>query len=119
MAWHFRNGDKWLAELREKQLINALIMPCSRLQLQIMRGNKVVEIKTIGVNKGTEASRLYSNDNYDFVMALGDDITDEDMFHALPAEAITIKVSSISDHARYSLSQRGAIRFLNALIKTD
>jgi trehalose 6-phosphate synthase/phosphatase len=119
IAWHYRNCDKWLAELREKQLINALMMPCSRLNLQIMRGNKVVEIKTIGVNKGTEATRLVNSDSYDFIMAMGDDITDEDMFHALPSDAITIKVASISDHARYSLSQRGAIRFLNGLISSD
>ncbi|MDD2303315.1 MAG: bifunctional alpha,alpha-trehalose-phosphate synthase (UDP-forming)/trehalose-phosphatase [Prolixibacteraceae bacterium] len=116
LVWHYRNCDKWLAELREKQLINALMMPCSRLNLQIMRGNKVVEIKTIGVNKGTEATRLLGRDNYDFVMAMGDDITDDDMFHALPSEAITIKVGSISDHARFSLAQVDTVKFLNSLI---
>ncbi len=116
LVWHYRNCDKWLAELREKQLINALMMPCSRLNLQIMRGNKVVEVKTIGVNKGTEATRLLSRDNYDFVLAMGDDITDDDMFHALSAEAITIKVGSISDHARYSLLQRDTVPFLQSLM---
>jgi trehalose 6-phosphate synthase/phosphatase len=116
LVWHYRNCDKWLAELREKQLINALMMPCSRLNLQIMRGNKVVEIKTIGANKGTEATRLLSRDNYDFVMALGDDITDDDMFLALPPEAFTIKVGSISDHARYSLAQSDTVSFLQNLL---
>lgn len=119
LVWHYRNCDKWLAELREKQLINALMMPCSRLNLQIMRGNKVVEVKTIGANKGTEAIRLLGRDNYDFVMALGDDITDDDMFLALPPEAITVKVGSISDHARFSLAQNDTVGFLKKLMSEE
>lgn len=117
LVWHYRNCDKWLAELREKQLIDALMMPCARLNLLIMRGNKVVEVKTIGVNKGTEATRLLGRDHYDFVMAMGDDITDDDMFHALPPEAITVKVGSISDHARFSLAQSGTVAFLKSLMR--
>lgn len=116
IVWHFRNCDKWLAELREKQLINTLMTPCARLNLQIMRGNKVIEVKTVGVDKGVEATRLMGTDNYDFVMAMGDDITDEDMFHAMPPEAITIKVGSISEHARFSLAQLETVEFLNSLI---
>lgn len=116
MVWHYRECDKWLADLREKQLINALMMPCARLNLQIMRGNKVVEVKTMGFNKGTEATRLMGIDDYDFVMAMGDDITDEDMFHALPEEAVTIKVGSISDRARFSLPQQDTNKFLNNLM---
>jgi len=116
IVWHYRDCDKWLADLREKQLINALMMPCARLNLRIMRGNKVVEVKTMEFNKGTEATRLMGNADYDFVMAMGDDITDEDMFHALPEEAITIKVGSISDLARYSLPQQDTNKFLNSLM---
>jgi trehalose 6-phosphate synthase/phosphatase len=119
IVWHYRNCDKWLAELREKQLINALMIPCSRLNLQIMRGNKVIEVKTVGVDKGIEATRLMGTDNFDFVMAMGDDITDEDMFHVMPQEAITIKVGSISDHARFSLMQLDTVKFLNSLMADD
>lgn len=116
LVWHYRNCDKWLADLREKQLINALMRPCARLNLQIMRGSKIVEVKSIGFNKGTEAIRLLSNNDYDFVMAMGDDITDDDMFHALPEEAITIKVGAVSAIARYSLPQHETNKFLNNLM---
>lgn len=116
LVWHYRNCDKWLADLREKQLINALMRPCARLNLQIMRGSKIVEVKAIGFNKGTEALRLLDNDNYDFVMAMGDDTTDDDMFHALPEDAITIKVGAVSNIARYSLPQHDTNKFLNNLI---
>jgi trehalose 6-phosphate synthase/phosphatase len=116
ISWHYRNCDKWLAELRKQQLVNALMNPCTRLNLQIMRGNKIIEIKMVGVDKGIEATRLMSADKFDFVMAMGDDVTDEDMFRALPPEAITIKVGSISDHARFSLPQHDTINLLNSLI---
>ena len=116
LVWHYRNCDKWLADLREKQLINALMRPCARLNLQTMRGNKVVEVKTIGFNKGTEALRLLGNDDYDFIMAMGDDVTDEDMFHALPEDAVTIKVGSISSMARFSMPQQYTNIFLNSLM---
>lgn len=116
LVWHYRNSDKWLADLRETQLINALMMPCSRLNLQIMRGNKVVEVKTQDMNKGIEATRLLARDNYDFVLAMGDDITDEDMFHALPSDAMTIKVGAVSDYARFSLAQHDTVNFLQKLM---
>lgn len=116
LVWHYRNCDKWLADLREKQLINALIRPCARLNLQIMRGSKIVEVKSIGYNKGTEALRLLGNDDFEFVMAIGDDITDDDMFRALPEDAITIKVGAVSNIARYNLPQHDTNKFLNHLI---
>ncbi len=103
VVWHYRNCDAWLANLREKQLIDALMLPCSRENLQIMKGNKVVEIKAAGVNKGIEVLRLIEKNSFDFILAIGDDVTDEDMFHSLPENAITIKVGSYSDFARYSI----------------
>lgn len=119
IVWHYRNCDKWLAELRQQQLVNALMNPCLHLNLQIMRGNKIIEVKTVGVDKGIEVTRLIDAENYDFIMALGDDITDEDMFLAMPKEAITIKVGSISDHARFSLPQLDVVKFLNSLVPEE
>jgi len=119
LVWHYRNCDKWLADLREKQLINALMRPCARLNLQIMRGNKIVEVISSGFNKGTEASRLIDKDDFDFIMAIGDDITDDDMFHALPDSAITIKVGSVSTIARYCIPQHDTTKFLKDLVVTS
>ena len=116
LVWHYRNCDKWLADLREKQLINALMRPCARLNLQIMRGSKIVEVKSIGFNKGTEATRLLNKNDFDFIMAIGDDITDDDMFHALPENAITIKVGAVSSIAKYSIAQNDTKKFLKSLV---
>lgn len=116
LVWHFRNVDGWLASLREQQLVNALITPCTRQNLQIMRGNKIVEIKSPQHTKGHEAKRLLETGTYDFILAMGDDTTDEDTFRELPADAYTIKIGNISEVARFNLrSQSGVIPFLKQL----
>ncbi|MDO9633854.1 MAG: bifunctional alpha,alpha-trehalose-phosphate synthase (UDP-forming)/trehalose-phosphatase [Paludibacter sp.] len=118
LVWHYRNVDGWLASLREQQLINTLIEPCSRMGLQIMRGNKIVEIKSPIHTKGSEAKRLIKLDDYDFILAMGDDTTDEDMFRALPDSAYTIKIGNMSQIARYNLrSQSKSLPFLRKLME--
>lgn len=118
LVWHYRNVDVWLAELRAQQLINALIGPCTRLNLQIVPGNKIVEIKPPDYNKGSEVIRRLEKDTYDFVLAIGDDTTDEDMFRALPTDGISIKVGSFSPAAKYRIPlQSSVIPFLSKLIQ--
>jgi trehalose 6-phosphate synthase/phosphatase len=88
------------------------------MDLHMMRGNKVLEVKASNVNKGTEALRLLGDSAYDFVMAIGDDVTDEDMFRALPPEAVTIHVGDYSPNARYNLGlQAEVLPLLNALAR--
>jgi len=116
LVWHYRNVDGWLASIREQQLLVALIAPCTRQNLQIMRGNKVIEIKSPYHNKGSEVRRILKNQNFDFILAMGDDTTDEDTFRELPGEAYTIKIGAISEIARYNLrSQTGTLPFLKRL----
>ena len=116
LVWHYRNVDGWLASIREQQLLVALIAPCARQNLQIMRGNKVIEIKSPYHNKGSEVRRILKNHSFDFILAMGDDTTDEDTFRELPNEAYTIKIGAISEIARYNLrSQTGTLPFLKRL----
>jgi trehalose 6-phosphate synthase/phosphatase len=49
------------------------------------------------------------NGPYDFIMAIGDDLTDEDSFLALPAPAYTIKVGRGRTKARYRLMSVSAV----------
>lgn len=109
LAWHYRECDPWLGRVRSVQLANALMSICLKHKLHIVRGNKVVEIKSSDYSKGSEVERLLAADNYDFIVAIGDDTTDDDMFEALPADAYTIKVGNISPKARYDLPLQGDV----------
>ncbi len=120
LVWHYRNVNPWLASVREEELVKKLAEPCARQGLQIMKGNKIVEIKSPIYTKGSEVRRLMKKGEYDFILAIGDDVTDEDMFRALPPWAITIKIGNISDHARFNLqSQKETLPFLQGLMKEE
>ncbi len=118
LVWHYREVDIWLAELRITQLISELNNLSSRKKLQIIKGNKIVEIKSGDATKGKEALRLIEENHYDFIMALGDDTTDEEMFTRLPTDAITIKVGTLSQVSQYNIPRQQQIEtFLNHLIQ--
>lgn len=106
LVWHYREVDSWLAELRVNQLSTALLTPCSRKGLQIMRGRKIVEVKPADFNKGKEVQRLLAADTYDFILAMGDDVTDEDMFKVLPEHGISIKIGPFSENSKYFLPEQ-------------
>ena len=117
VAWHYRKVDNWIGMFRAQQLMHALIPICSQNNLQIMRGNKIVEVKPTEYSKGSEVQRILNQRSYDFILAIGDDVTDEDMFRALPEKAVTIKVGYACDDARYNLlGQKDVLPFLNNLL---
>lgn len=120
LAWHYREVDAWLGEVRSKQLVNMLVDICLKQNLQILQGNKVVEIKDPECTKGSEVKRLLRQHHYDFILAMGDDVTDEDMFRALPHEAVTVKVGNVSECAHYNLlSQADVLPLLRSISVSD
>ena len=92
IAWHFRNVDPVLGVTRANDLKATLQQIIANHNLEILEGDKVLEVKTSGVNKGKSATKMLLNENYDFIMAMGDDWTDEYMFKELPEHTHTIKV---------------------------
>jgi trehalose 6-phosphate synthase/phosphatase len=93
--------EESLGELRTGELVNTLRYLAEDKGLQLLPGNKVVEIKNVEINKGKAVTSFVQESEYDFIMAIGDDHTDEDIFKALPADAITIKVGSHISAASY------------------
>jgi trehalose 6-phosphate synthase/phosphatase len=117
IVWHYRNTDKWLSDLRAAQLTNKLIYPCTRKRLHLMKGNKIIEVKPAEYSKGSAIRNFFDFSKYDFILAAGDDTTDEDMFDALPKHAITIKVGEPSEKAKYTLtSSEDFVKFLKLLV---
>jgi len=104
LVWHYRKANPTLGELRARELMNNLSDITANLNLQVLEGSKVVELKNTNINKGRTASRWISREEWDFILALGDDWTDEDTFKVLPSTAWSIKVGSGASAARFSLS---------------
>ncbi|GAB2862686.1 bifunctional alpha,alpha-trehalose-phosphate synthase (UDP-forming)/trehalose-phosphatase [Hymenobacter ruber] len=113
LVWHYRSVDEELGAVRARELLNHLTFMTSNTDLQVMEGNKVLEIKNAGINKGTAATRWLSYYSPDFILALGDDRTDEDTFRALPAEAFTVRVGSAPhSSARFHVESPTEVRQL-------
>ena len=109
LVWQFRRSDALLGELRARDLVAHLQTLVSNLDLQVLEGNKVVEVKNSGVNKGRAALRWTASLEPDFILAIGDDFTDEDTFRSLPDEAWSVKVGLGSTSAKYNLSSQSRV----------
>lgn len=117
VAWHYRNSEKDLAFVRSRELINELSELSLHLDFQVINGNKVIEARTRGNDKGTAATRWLTDKNYDFVLAIGDDTTDEDLFRILPPQAVSIRVGLVQSAAKYNFKfQRNVLEMLNKLL---
>ncbi|WP_118952029.1 bifunctional alpha,alpha-trehalose-phosphate synthase (UDP-forming)/trehalose-phosphatase [Taibaiella helva] len=119
LAWHYRKVDKGLGELRAKEMTGNLKYAAANLGLQLQEGNKVIEIKSAAINKGNAAREWLKRYPASFILAIGDDHTDEDTFKAMPEGAITIKVGSGISAATYFLKNPEEVRnFLRKLIRS-
>lgn len=112
LAWHFRRVEEGLGSLRAQELMADIKHIAADKGLQILQGDKVIEIKNISVNKGKAVKRWLERAPWDFIIALGDDHTDEDTFKAMPPDAITIKVGSNISAANYFLKSYEEVRSL-------
>jgi trehalose 6-phosphate synthase/phosphatase len=118
LAWHYRNVDPELGFIRSRELHDNLQHLVRNSQLQIIDGNRVIEIRLAGVDKGKVAMKFLQESDYDFIIAVGDDKTDEDMFRALEGKAFTIKIGPGNTMAKYNLADhREVISFLADLVK--
>lgn len=112
LSWHFRMADPEQCAIRKKELIDDLVSFTANIDVTVVQGEKVVEIRSSNINKGSAALELIARKNYDFILCLGDDLTDEDMFKALPEKSITIKVGLKRSQAKYNIRNHQEVNLL-------
>jgi trehalose 6-phosphate synthase/phosphatase len=116
LVWHFRKADQEIASRKAKELMDDLVNFTANIDIQILPGNKVIEVRNAGINKGDAIRSFLGKENYDFILALGDDLTDEDMFRVLPKSAYSLKVGLSQSLARFNIRDHtSAIDLLEAL----
>jgi len=112
LAWHYRKVDIDLGQQRAWELKDELLNLTTNLNLEIMDGDKVLEIKYSGINKGRAAGIKLSDSTYNFILAIGDDWTDEYTFEAMPEQAYTIKVGTKATKANFYIDSVDTVREL-------
>ena len=117
LAWHYRNVDTQQGFKASRELLALLKNILYNMPLQIVDGNKVIEVKHFMAHKGTTCKNNILCDEYDFALAIGDDKTDEDLFEQLTSgNEFSIKVGSGTTLAKYRVhSVEEVIAFLEQL----
>ena len=117
LAWHYRNTHPELGFSRSRELRNNLLQQLANTPLQVIDGNKVLEVRMIGVDKGITAMTILNNIQPDFILCIGDDTTDEDMFRLLRDKGYTIKIGRGNTAAQHTIpSQREVFPFLRRFL---
>ena len=103
LVWHYRKTDPELGIVKSEELKTILASMISN-EVHLMNGDKIIEVVSSSVNKGTAAVERYNTEAFDFVLAVGDDVTDEDGFAVLGSGDLGIKVGEGSTKAAHRVA---------------
>jgi trehalose 6-phosphate synthase/phosphatase len=111
LAWHYRQVDPGFGAWQSRELRLKLCEALSQGPLEVLPGDKVVEVRPRGVNKGRVVSQaLEGVEPGALVVAFGDDRTDEDLFAALPEGALSVHSGGKPTRAMYRVSGPAEVR---------
>lgn len=112
VVWHYRMSDPEFGEWLANELVSNLGQMLADTELRAVHGNRMVEVRPIWANKGQVGELLLARErsehpgdaSHSFILAAGDDRTDEDLFAALPPEAWSVHVGTGRSLARFRVS---------------
>jgi trehalose 6-phosphate synthase/phosphatase len=104
IAWHYRIAPVSDECLLRERICKELATENVNNHFNIICGNKVIETKNSQFDKGQFTVQFLTGNTFDFVLAIGDDTTDEDMFGRLSGpNQFSIRVGYVNTKARYNV----------------
>lgn len=116
LAWHYRKADIGTASMAARELIDGLTNLTANTEIGVLQGNMVVEVKNEQITKGGYYEKHLAGRGWGFILAVGDDWTDESLFRVLPPDAWSIKVGFGPSSARFRLHTPQEVRALLATL---
>jgi trehalose 6-phosphate synthase/phosphatase len=106
LAWHYRNAEDRLGYFSSRKLLSILEKEVTTYNLKVLDGSKVIEIMSPDIGKGLAVKWLTEQKYYDFILCIGDDVSDEEMFdYFLNNKSVyTIRVGGGKSSARFKLA---------------
>lgn len=88
LVWHYQDSDYDFGACQSKELLDHLENVLANEPVVVKRGKHIVEVKPQGVSKGIVVENLIATMKdmgkpADFVLCIGDDRSDEDMFEGI------------------------------------
>ncbi|KAK7265706.1 hypothetical protein RJT34_33329 [Clitoria ternatea] len=131
-VWHHYDADPDFGSWQAKQLLDHLESLLANEPVVVKKGKHIIEIKSQGITKGLVTEEVLSKmtrngKSPDFVLCIGDDKSDEDMFESLltkadcgtfspAAEIFSCTVGQKPSKAKYYLEDTvDVMRLLHAL----
>lgn len=121
VVWHFAQVHS-LPHLERRQLQVAWRSLARQHQVTLQERFSSIEFVAPGISKGKFAAHWMANhDHYDFILAIGDDPSDEDLFEAIGDNYFTVKVGlQLATAATARLEkQSDVLPFLAELIRSE
>lgn len=118
IVWHYKETDPDFGRWQAKELLDHLEGMLSNEPVEVSSGQAIVEVKPQHVSKGNAVDRILEHLSHqsqapDFVLCIGDDRSDEDMFTAmehvtfsphLPAEVFACTVGQKPSKAPFYMN---------------
>jgi trehalose 6-phosphate synthase/phosphatase len=116
LVWHYRRADVEQGAQVARALTDDLLNFTGNIDVQIVQGSKTVEVRSSGVGKAAALRHWLRDQEFDFVLAIGDDHDDEELFTALPARGYSIRVGIGRTNAHFNLREpKEVIKLLEEL----
>ncbi len=123
ITWHYRQSPREFADFLATKLFYELEEHLANSPVQVSRGKKIIEVKSMNANKGFFVQNWIqsSHNKPDIVLAIGDDATDEDMFSVLQGrndiESFCIKVGKDKSLAHFHIDEQNQVnQFLERVL---
>ncbi len=116
LVWHYRRVDLQTGRLAARELIDTLTNLTANLELIVFIGNRAVEVRSSRVSKAAYYQTHLASEDWDFVLAMGDDGSDEGLFTTVLPESVTVRVGVSASAARFNVeSSEDAVQLLERL----
>ncbi|XP_050223303.1 probable alpha,alpha-trehalose-phosphate synthase [UDP-forming] 9 [Mercurialis annua] len=111
LVWHHQDADPDFGSCQSKELLDHLESVLANEPVVVKRGQHIVEVKPQGVTKGFVADKVLSamvadGKSADFVMCIGDDRSDEDMFESISNTASSLSYPSAPEIFACTVGQK-------------
>jgi len=111
LVWHHQDADPDFGSCQSKELLDHLENVLANEPVEVKSGQHIVEVKPQGVTKGLVAQQLLSTmvergKPPDFVLCIGDDRSDEDMFASIASAMAQSSMSAIVEVFACTVGQK-------------
>ena len=119
LTWHYGQSMEVISENERRRIIAAINLLPFRNEFFVYDQDQAIEFRTKGIDKGRFAKHFIREERSDFVFAVGDGVTDEDLFEGIGKANFTVKVGQgVGSSARFFLAdQREVIPLLNKCVQ--